>query len=89
MLQSQQSPHIELPQVFPVPATNQVTILLPDAYLNSQMQVFTATGRAVRSGVLGSSTNSIDVSDLPAGIYFISIRSHSCPPAVLKVVVQK
>jgi Secretion system C-terminal sorting domain/Putative metal-binding motif len=61
------------PQIFPNPTTDKITIILP---VNTEVE-FTlreSTGKAIRIGHFEKETE-LDLSALPQGIYFLSLRT--------------
>ncbi len=64
-------------QVFPNPATDQVFISLPEQISKTvSLSVFDALGKARKiEAMLRGGISSLDVAQLPAGIYFLQIRS--------------
>lgn len=69
-------------QLYPVPATNQLFIELsgqPESYT-----IIDLSGAIVRFSILSTGTNTIDINDLPAGIYFF--RSENSRP--VKIIRQ-
>ncbi len=69
--------------VFPNPAIDEITIALPDKIMNPQFTIFSANGEIAKAGALTQSETRIDLSDLPAGMYFIKVGS-SIEKLVLK-----
>jgi hypothetical protein len=58
--------------VFPNPATTILNLDLPNGTLQGLVYVFNSAGVIVKSAFLNAGQNSIDVSGLVAGNYFIS-----------------
>ncbi|MGV3636023.1 MAG: T9SS type A sorting domain-containing protein, partial [Flavobacteriales bacterium] len=59
------------PGLFPNPATDQVTITMPDAIGSANITMHDATGRAVLVLNALTGTERIDISGLPAGCYIL------------------
>jgi hypothetical protein len=60
---------------YPNPATNSLTISLPP--VSGELHIFDALGRRVKEIEIASSTISLNVADLPNGVYHIRSNSHS------------
>jgi len=80
--------------VFPNPAADQVSMLysIADARANNALLITDMQGKLIQSFSLGigagSHQRSFDVSGLPAGIYFVTLRSGK-ENAVQKLVITK
>lgn len=61
-------------QVFPNPASQRITIISPEASENGTVQIFNITGQLVKVVALSGQTSEIDISDIPAGIYHLSVQ---------------
>ncbi|MBL7999588.1 MAG: T9SS type A sorting domain-containing protein, partial [Candidatus Kapabacteria bacterium] len=55
--------------VAPVPASNMLTITVPDGI--SSLQIISAFGKEIRSIENVSSSNAIDVSTMESGVYYV------------------
>lgn len=74
--------------IYPNPATDAVTIgnISPDV---SQIQVINLVGEVVQNiGLTGKSTEILNVSDYPAGIYFISYQNTEGTTRTEKLVIK-
>jgi hypothetical protein len=73
--------------VFPNPASNTITILLlnNDAGTTTRFLIFNMIGTKITEGILSSTHQTINVSDFPAGIYFIRAEGF----VTQKFVIQK
>jgi hypothetical protein len=60
--------------IFPNPANNNINVLLKNE-VKSTYEIFDVTGKNMLNGSLNSDVNQINVSDLPAGFYFIKMIS--------------
>jgi hypothetical protein len=58
--------------IYPNPATNQISILENDAYANKEFRIISVQGNEMNSGLVNGS-NSIDISSLSSGIYMVEI----------------
>ena len=75
---TQQSIHI-----YPNPASSQLYIELGNAYTKGCILVITnELGQTVKKITPDSSTISISVSEMPTGVYTISIAEHSYPVSI-------
>lgn len=69
---SQEDRHLlGLIEVFPNPAVEQITVSMDVALPIGQMQIMDLSGKQLRSFNVDPGTVSIDISDLPSGIYFL------------------
>jgi hypothetical protein len=59
-------------QVYPNPATGEITIKSPMAM--QQVEVMNAIGQVVRNNTCNTTTLGIDVADLPKGVYFVKVN---------------
>lgn len=60
-------------KLFPVPAKDQINIDFPSSIQGSPFSIYSISGNLVSTGVLAD--NSIDISNLPKGSYFIRIET--------------
>ena len=60
-------------EVYPQPATDFVQVEIDSRLLNSNYSIIDELGRVVDSGRFTSSTTTIAVEKLPAGLYFIQV----------------
>jgi glycosidase len=61
-------------QVYPNPATDQITIDLPSGLANTSYTIYSALGDGVLAGSISDQTTEVDVTDLAPGVYFVTIR---------------
>ena len=66
-------------KIAPNPVVDWVTLELPDAQTTYQLQLVHSSGQVVRQHILQGTTQ-LDLSDLPAGLYFLQIGSTSNAP---------
>jgi hypothetical protein len=60
-------------KLYPNPASNILNVEVGSEYLNSAYSIFENTGRVVLTGTLHSEVTSIQLGDLPSGVYTISV----------------
>jgi hypothetical protein len=73
----------------PVPRGENVTLQLPEPYINSVLNIYSITGSLVKSGVpLPSAVNSIDVSGHAPGIYLLQVVSGNGNRQTLKIIIE-
>ena len=60
-------------ELYPNPASNILNVEVGRDYLNSAYSIFENTGRVVLTGTLQSEVTSIQLGDLPSGVYTISV----------------
>ena len=65
------------PNIYPNPVQDLLTIENINAEKNAISTIYDISGKEVRTFTITKSSVQVDVSDLPAGIYFINIRSES------------
>jgi N-acetylneuraminic acid mutarotase len=71
----EESPAISI-TLFPVPATDQLTLTFPSDLTNAIMKISDVSGKCVcQSEVSGSSTQKINIESLTVGTYVLEIRS--------------
>jgi len=63
--------------MFPNPSDNYVTLQLPSDVDKVQVSVFDYLGKALLQKSISSNNNTLDISNLSAGIYFVRIQSDS------------
>ena len=68
---------VESLKIFPNPADNQISIVLPESMVGKSMTytVFGLDGRQVSNGVLSSSQNNLDISRQESGYYIIQVTA--------------
>lgn len=74
-------------KVFPIPATNNLTIDFGGLSAQSNIQIMTIQGQVVKSLSVWESVQTIDVSDLAAGNYLLTIANGN-QPLVKRIVIQ-
>ena len=79
------------PELFPNPTNSQFTLRFPQALQGEATATLrNQVGQVIRQRQLqpGDMTTEWNVSDLPAGLYFMEVRQEGIPPQVLRVVKQ-
>ncbi len=62
-------------RVYPNPAISEITLALPKIASASNLQIFDGLGREVLHQVINPAQNSIDISSLDVGTYFLQVRA--------------
>lgn len=75
---------------YPNPATDVVNIVFPQCDDNSSVVLYNIAGSLVKKAVVaaGQTSASVNVSDLPAGVYFYGVRSKNGISDVRKLIVK-
>ncbi|MDQ1769254.1 S8 family serine peptidase [Labilibaculum sp. A4] len=68
-----ETPPIEELKLYPNPAKNFVTLYI-QGNIQSKVRISSLTGKTIQILTLDQESNSIDISNLPSGMYFISIE---------------
>lgn len=59
-------------KIYPNPMTDRLTIVQnKNSYLSSPFRIINVFGQSVKTGMLQSNTQSVNMSDMPSGIYFL------------------
>jgi hypothetical protein len=69
--------------LFPNPATDQITIQYPNAIGNEAYTIYDLTGKIVRSGKLSGTTTIVSLQTLPSGSYLLKVNDKSSFPFVV------
>jgi parallel beta-helix repeat protein len=64
---------VNVPKLYPNPATTNLTIDIPGFQKNEQMKIFNAVGKLTKVVNVSSSRQQINIEDLPNGIYIINL----------------
>lgn len=64
-------------EIYPNPANGNVTFTCTGTSSDVTYAIYSATGQMIRNGALINSQVTIDVSGIPAGLYFVTLRSGS------------
>ncbi len=64
-------------EIYPNPSNSYITIE-SNFSSNIQYKIFSQLGKLVKSGIINSSTHHINLSDLSANVYYITIGSSTC-----------
>ena len=59
--------------VSPNPASDYITISMPDAYANARLELINAIGQNIYNQLIEEHITSINVADIPPGIYMLRI----------------
>ncbi len=64
--------------IYPNPTAGEIHISLPDSADNYQVEIINALGQLIKSDKITNTINfMLDISNQPAGIYFVKIKSGS------------
>lgn len=74
-------------QVFPIPAENQVNIIVDTKHIGSIYNIFDITGKKLQTGKIFMESINLDCSALSSGVYFFSIEGKDSKMA--KIVKSK
>jgi hypothetical protein len=74
-------------EMFPNPATGQITILLNEGMDKPIMEILDISGKIVKNMELSGRKTTLDISDLPQGLYMARIQS-TTTTLVKKLIVQ-
>jgi hypothetical protein len=74
-------------QVYPNPATNQITIDFGGLSAESTIQLYSLTGQMVKSFSVWQAVQTLDVSDLASGNYILTVLNGN-QPLVKRIVIQ-
>lgn len=74
-------------KLFPNPAKGVVNVLLPSNSGNSNVEISNTEGMVVKQLQLNNTVSTIDVSELPTGIYFVKIQMSS-RTVIEKLIIQ-
>jgi len=77
----------EMVQIFPQPASDQITILFPFTGENLNLQLVSMDGKILKTGIISSRQTELNVGNIPAGVYVLKIQSKE-NLVVKRVVVQ-
>lgn len=72
--------------VFPNPATDNITVTMVEGTQATQVVVYNAHGQQVRSANVTGNDVTIDVKDLEAGVYFISLQNGNTVVGTSKMI---
>jgi hypothetical protein len=73
----------------PVPRGESVKLHLPYEFIGGQLDIFGVTGSLVKSKIpLPVATNSIDVQDLPSGIYLFNVTGKYGDKESVKIIIE-
>jgi len=78
---------LKLLTIFPNPATNQFSLVIPSYLLNSIFKLQDISGKTYKEFVLNKTNEIIYITDLPSGIYFISVNKKNNPKIIQKLII--
>lgn len=62
-------------QVYPIPATETLTIKIHPSFVNSTFSIIDFNGKVFRSGLVGKTEMTVEIQDLPKGAYYFNAES--------------
>lgn len=65
---------LENSNIYPIPAEENITIVINDWLKNVSIKIFDITGKNLISGNLKEKDNNIDISNLSDGVYFVRLK---------------
>ncbi|HNW67882.1 MAG TPA: T9SS type A sorting domain-containing protein, partial [Bacteroidales bacterium] len=72
--------------VFPNPATDNITVTMVEGTQATQVVVYNANGQQVRNANINCNDVTIDIKDLEAGVYFISLQNGNTVVGTSKMI---
>jgi hypothetical protein len=73
----------------PVPRGETVKLQLPDEFIGGYLNIFVITGELVKSKLpLPAKNNSINVIDLPSGVYLLNVTSKTGNTETVKIIIE-
>lgn len=90
IINSEDSPEISQHiQIFPVPTSGQLNINLPtEVFLPVNWKLMDAQGRQLRNGIFNNMNNQLDMSQLPAGAYWLQLNHKGQAMAIKRFIKQ-
>lgn len=73
--------------LYPNPATDKLYVRIAENNAVAQLQIVHLSGKVVLSEQFTGNTHTIDINGLPAGIYFVLLRTHEHPVQYQRLVV--
>jgi hypothetical protein len=73
---------------YPNPVINLLNIQVPENLKNAQLEIFNVQGNILQTQQLEHISNTIDVSKLPAGSYFLQISQAGSAPISVQIIKQ-
>lgn len=70
--------------IYPNPASTDITIEVPESLLGSVFALYDQAGRQMTAGVLGDSKVSLSVSNFSAGTYYLNIKNYLSKKLVIQ-----
>jgi fibronectin-binding autotransporter adhesin len=62
-------------KIYPNPVNSTLSVVLPESSKQTTILIMSLNGKLIKSFITSQSTNEINVSDLPGGVYLVEIRS--------------
>jgi len=75
--------------VYPNPATDEITIEVGGECNNCKIEIISTLGSTVKSMAVSSEINKASVSDLMNGVYFIKITKANKMVSLQKLIIQR
>lgn len=75
-------------EVYPNPASNVINIELNEAAANAQVRTFNTAGQLMKVMEMNSGSASMDISELPTGVYYLEVATEN-GTAIEKIVVER
>ena len=77
------TPHL---RIFPNPGNDRLNLLFPETVKEAQVLLFSAQGKLIRTQKLNMQETSLNIEDLPQGVYFVKVKTKTAGEQVLKFV---
>jgi hypothetical protein len=78
-----------MPDIYPNPFTESLTVKLDDKFRTSELQIFNVLGAVVYHTTLTAQTTTIPTNQLPAGVYFYKVSTSSKVIGSGKIISQQ
>ncbi len=62
--------------LYPNPASETITILTPESLTNRNIKIFSIAGQPVKSILINGSSSTINLDDIPSGLYFVKFNTN-------------
>jgi hypothetical protein len=74
--------------IFPNPTNNMLNITLPNNEVNAQINIYNESGKSIFSKITDQKTNTIDLSNIESGVYFVEVKINDSKNYIKKFVKQ-